>query len=159
MEEVTNKQGTGLCIGALVTGIIAFLMAVIPCIGIIAIIPAIIAIVLAIVGLSRASNNNGMLIGGLVIGIIALMISLSQTFIISKIADHSDSWANDIEKAVKEIGNDIGNEFDDNNVSIKINSNGDSVEIKASAHKSDLEKQLDDLESEKDTTKVSPGEK
>jgi hypothetical protein len=159
MEDVTNKQGTGLGVGALVTGIIAFLMAVIPCIGIIAIIPAIIAVVLGIVGLARANNNNGMLIGGLVIGIIALMISLSQTFIISKIADHSDSWATEIEKAVKEIGNDIGNEFDDNNVSIKINSHGDSIDIKASVHKSDLEKQLDELESGKDSTKVSPGEK
>lgn len=156
MEEVKNNQGTGLGIGALVTGIIAFLMAVIPCVGIVAIVPAIIAVVLGIVGLSRARNNNGMLVGGLVIGIIALMISASQIFIVSKVADHSGSWATEIEKAVKEIGTDIESDFNDNNVTIKINSNGDSVEIKASTHRTDLEKKLDELESGADTTKSAP---
>ena len=58
MEEVKNNSGQNLGIAALITAIITFVLAVIPCVGIIAIIPGIIAIVLASVGLSQASRNQ-----------------------------------------------------------------------------------------------------
>jgi len=155
MEEVKNNQGTGagtgMGVGALVTGIIAFLLAVVPCVGIVAVIPAIIAIILAIIGLSRPGNNQGMLIGGLVVAIIALMISISQSAIIGKIADKSDGWATDIEKAVKEITDDIENEFGSNDITIRVDKDDESVEIK-STRKGDLENQLDELEEGSDTT-------
>lgn len=155
MEEVKNNQGTGastgMGVGALVTGIIAFLLAVVPCVGIIAIIPAIIAIVLAIIGLSRPGNNQGMLIGGLVVAIIALMISISQSVIIGKIADKSDGWATDIERAVKDITDDIEKEFGSNDITIRVDKDDESVEIKAS-RKDDLQNQLDELEEGSDTT-------
>ncbi len=57
--------------------------------GLIAIIPGIIAIVLASVGLSQASRSNapkGVLIAGLIIAILASMISISQVFVAGKIA-------------------------------------------------------------------------
>ena len=54
MEEVENKTAQNLGIGALITAIITFVLAVIPCVGLIAIIPGIIALVLSIVGLSHA---------------------------------------------------------------------------------------------------------
>src|SRR5512133_4292925 len=156
MEEVKNNQGTGtgtgtvagtgMGVGALVTGIIAFLLAVVPCVGIIAVIPAVIAIVLAIIGLSRPGTNQGMLIGGLVVAVIALMISISQSVIIGKIADKSGGWATDIEKAVKDITNDIENEFGSNDVTIRVDKDDQSVEINASTRKNDLENQLDELE-------------
>ena len=155
MEEVNNNRGNGLAVGALVTGIIAFLMAVIPCVGVIAIIPAAIAIVLGIVGLSRAHDNNGMLVGGLVVGIIAVMISVSQIFVFSKIADHSDSWASEFERTMQEIRTDIKDDVDGGDVSIKISSKGDSLEINAKASGKDLEKQLDELESDTDSVTVS----
>jgi len=155
MEEVKINQGTsagtGMGVGALVTGIIAFLLAVVPCVGIIAVIPAIIAIILAIIGLSRPGNNQGMLIGGLVVAIIALMISISQSVIIGKIADRSDSWATDIEKAVKDITDDLENEFGSNDITIRVDKDDESVEIK-STRKGDLENQLDALEEGSDTT-------
>ena len=44
MEEVKTNSGQNLGIAALITGIITFVLAVIPCVGIIAIIPGIIAI-------------------------------------------------------------------------------------------------------------------
>ena len=151
-EEKTSKQ-SGVGVGALVTAIIAFLIAVIPCVGLIALIPAVIAIVLAIVGLSRPNNNQGMLIGGLVVGIIALMISVSQSFVIGKIANKSGSWATDIEKVVKDVTEDLEKEFGDNEVTIKINNNDESVEIKASARKGDLQDRLEELEGTTDTLK------
>ena len=44
MEEVKNNTGQNLGIAALITAIITFVLAVIPCVGLIAIIPGIIAI-------------------------------------------------------------------------------------------------------------------
>ncbi len=151
MEEEKNNQGTGLGVGALVTGIIAFLIAVVPCIGLIAVIPAVVAIVLAIIGLSRSHNNQGVLIGGLVVALIAIMISVSQGFVFSKIADNSGNWASDIEKAVKDIGDDIESEFGDNDVIINIRHNDDTINVKASTRRGDLENKLDELEGDSDT--------
>jgi len=139
-------------VGALVTGIIAFLLAVVPCVGIIAVIPAIIAIVLAIIGLSRPGSNQGMLIGGLVVAIIALMISISQSVIIGKIADKSGGWATDIENAVKDITDDIEKEFGSNDITIRVDKDDESVEINASTRKDDLQNQLDELEGGGDST-------
>jgi BMFP domain-containing protein YqiC len=161
MEEEKNKQQSGVGIGALVTGIIAFLMAVIPCVGIIAIVPAVIAIVLAIVGLSRSSNSQGILIGGLVVGIIALMISVSQSFVLGKIADKTKSgnWGTDIEKAIKDVTNDIEKEFGDKEITIRVHDGEDSVEIKASTQNDDLENKLEELEGTAvDTVKTAPAE-
>jgi hypothetical protein len=158
MEEEKNKQQSGVGVGALVTGIIAFLMAVVPCVGIVAVIPAVIAIVLAVVGLSRPNSNQGILVGGLVVGIIALMISVSQSFIIGKIADKTKSgdWATQIEKVVKDVTNDIESEFGDQEVIIHVKDGGDSVEIKASVKRTDLENKLDQLEGTTDTVKTEP---
>jgi hypothetical protein len=153
MEEEKSSKQSGVGVGALVTAIIAFLLAVIPCIGLVAIIPAVIAIVLGIIGLSRPQGNQGMLVGGLVVGIIALMISVSQSFVLGKIANKSGGWATDIEKVIKDVTDDLEKEFGDNEVTIKINSNDDSVEIKASTKRTDLEDRLQELEGTTDTLK------
>jgi len=154
MEEVKNNQGSGLAVGALITGIIAFLMAIIPCVGIIAVIPGVIAVVLGIIGLSRESDSRGMLVGGLVVGIIALMLSLSQGYMVSRIAHHSGSWSKDIEKAMNDIKTEIGDDFDGKDFSIKVTNNKDTIEVKATTSGSDLEKTLDELEGDTITTVI-----
>ncbi|HNX65838.1 MAG TPA: hypothetical protein PKH02_03095 [Bacteroidales bacterium] len=154
MEEVKNNQGSGLAIGALITGIIAFLMAIIPCVGIMAVIPGVIAVVLGIIGLSRESNNRGMLVGGLVVGIIALMLSLSQGYVVSRFAHHSGSWSKDIEKAMNDIKTEIGDDFDGKNFSIKVTNNKDTIEVKTTTSGHDLEKTLDELEGDTITTVI-----
>ncbi len=156
MEEEKDKQGTGLGVGALVTAIIAFLMAVVPCVGVIAFLPAVIALVLAIVGLSRTRNNQGVLIGGLAVAIIALMISVSQIVVIGKVANHSDNWADEIEKVIKDVTSDIEKEFGDNEVTIRVDSGEETVEIKATTRKNELENKLDELEGTVDTVKPEP---
>ena len=86
-EEKTNRQ-SGVGVAALVTGIIAFLMAVVPCVGIIAFMPAVIAMVLAIVGLSRPRSNQGILIGGLVVGDNrSYDLCIADSFVIGKDGD------------------------------------------------------------------------
>ena len=152
MEEVKNNQGSGLAVGALVTAIIAFLMAVIPCVGVVAMVPAVIAVILAIIGLSRSNRNQGMLIGGLVVAVISLMISISQIVVIGKIADKSGSWSDDIESVIKDVTDDIEKEFGSNDVTIRIKSGTDSLEIKATTHREDLKSKLEELEGGADTT-------
>ena len=98
----------------------------------IAIIPGIIAIVLASVGLSQASRNNsprGVLIAGLIIAIIASLISLSQVFVVGKIAQKADKWPNEIQNIINDVQDNVIKDIEDANVSIKVESNGEKVEI------------------------------
>lgn len=149
MEEVKSNSGQSLGVAALITGIITFILAVIPCVGMIAIIPGIIAIILASVGLSQASRHEspkGILIAGLIIGIVAVMISFSQFLVIGKIAKHADEWPTDIQSIIDEIKTDVVKDLEDANVSIKIESNGEKIEINTNTNKKDLEQKLEDLE-------------
>jgi hypothetical protein len=160
MEEVKNNSGQNLGIAALITAILTFVLAVIPCIGLIAIIPGIIAIVLASIGLSQASRNNaphGVPLSGLIIGIVAIMISLSQIFVAGKIAHRADKWPEKIQNIVNDVQDNVVKGIEDNNISIKVESNGDTVII-TTPDKKNREQTLEDLEkgnsSAHDTLKV-----
>jgi hypothetical protein len=149
MEDVPNKSGSNLGIAALITAIVTFVLAVIPCVGIIAIIPGIIAIVLASVGLSQSARNDsprGILIAGLIIGIIASMISVSQVFVVTKIARNSGSWPGDIQNIINDVQDNVVKDLEDANISIKVESNGEKVEINTGTDKNDREQKLEDLE-------------
>jgi hypothetical protein len=149
MEEVKNNSGQNLGIAALITAVITFVLAVIPCVGLIAIIPGIIAIVLASVGISQASRNNsphGVPLAGLIIAVIASMISFSQIFVAGKIAHAGGRWPNSIHNMINDVQDNVSKEIEDANVSIKVESTGDKVEINTSADKKDQEKKLEDLE-------------
>ena len=149
MEEVRNNNGQNLGIAALITAIITFVLAVIPCVGLIALIPGIIAIILASVGLSQASRTNspkGLQLAGLIIGVLASLISISQIFVASEIAKKADKWPDEIQNIVKDVQDDVIKDLEDENISIKIESNGDKVEINASTKGKDKEKKLEELE-------------
>jgi len=149
MEDVKNNTGQNLGIAALITAIITFVLAVIPCVGLIAIIPGIIAVILASVGLSQASRGDapkGVLIAGLIIAIIASMISVSQVFVARKIARNADKWPNEIQNIVKDVQDNVVKDLEDANISIKIESNGDKVEINANTKNTDREQKLEELE-------------
>ena len=150
-EEVKNNTGQNLGIAALITAIITFVLAVIPCIGLIAIIPGIIAIVLASVGLSHAARTDsprGVLVAGLIIGIVASLISFSQIFVAGKIAEKADKWPGKIEEIVTDIQDKVLEDLEDANVSIKIENGDEKIEINTSANKKDLVEKLEELEGE-----------
>ncbi len=149
MEEVRNNSSQNLGIAALITSIITFVLAVIPCVGLIAIIPGIIAIILASVGLSQASRNNapkGVLIAGLIIAVLASMISVSQVFVASRFAKNVDKWPNEFQNIINDVQENVVKELEDANVNIKIESNGNKVEINSSSDKKTNEQKLEDLE-------------
>jgi len=158
MEDIKNNSGQNLGIAALITAIITFVLAVIPCVGLIAIIPGIIAIVLASVGLSQATRNNsprGVLIAGMIIGIIATLISISQGFVVSRIAKHTDKWPGDIQNIIRDVQDNVIQDLEDANVSIEIKTDTDTVNINTTVQKNSRVKKLEDLEggnSEKNDT-------
>jgi len=149
MEEVRNNTGQNLGIAALITSIITFVLAVIPCVGLIAIIPGIIAIILASVGLSQASRSNaprGVLLAGLIIGVLASLISISQVFVATKIASKADKWPNEIQNIINDVQDNVIKDLEDANVSIKIETDSDTVQINTSVSKKNREQKLEDLE-------------
>jgi hypothetical protein len=158
MEDVKNNSGQNLGIAALITAIITFVLAVIPCVGLIAIIPGIIAIVLAAIGLSQAQRNDsprGVILAGLIIGVVASMISFSQYFVIGKYADKfkSDKWSNKVEEIVNDVQENVVRDLEDANVSIKVEDGDQKIEINV-GDKSDKEKTLEDLEKGNDSVSV-----
>jgi hypothetical protein len=151
MEETKNNTGQSLGIAALITAIVTFVLAVIPCVGLIAIIPGIIAIVLAAVGLSNAAKTDaprGILLAGLIIAIIASLISFSQVFGAGKIAEKANQWPSKIEDIVNDVQDNVLKDLEDANVSIKIESGDDKIEIRTDTNKGNREKTLEELEKE-----------
>ncbi len=149
MEEVKNNSGQNLGIAALVTAIVTFVLAVIPCVGLIAVIPGIIAIVLASVGLSQASRSDapkGILIAGLIIGIIASFISVSQVFVAGKIAKNADRWPNEIQNIIRDVQDDVVKDLENANISIKVENDSEKVEINIGAKQSEKVLKLEELE-------------
>ena len=155
--------GQNLGVAALITAIITFVFAVIPCVGLMAVIPGIIAIVLASVGLSQASKNDsprGILVAGLIIGIVGTLISVSQIFVAGEIAKRADKWPNKIEEIVNEVQKDVLKDLEDASIDIRIQNGDEKVEISTSVNKKEREQTLEELEmgktSDDDTTLIRP---
>jgi hypothetical protein len=151
MENNNNNTGQGLGIAALITAIITFVLAVIPCVGLIAIFPGIISIVLASIGLSQAVRSNsprGLMIAGLVVGLVATIISISQIFVAGRLLHKAENWPNNINNIINDVQDNVIKEIEDANVNIKVESNGDKIEINANkdSDKNEQEKTLENLE-------------
>jgi len=128
-----------------------------------AVIPGIIAIVLASVGLSQAARSDsprGLLVAGLVIGVVATLISFSQIFVAGEIARKADKWPNKIENIVNEVHDDVLKDLEDANIDIRIRNGDEKIEISTGVNKKDREKTLEELEtgktSDDDTITVDP---
>ena len=73
---------------------------------------------------------------GLIIAVVASLISFSQVFVAGKIADKADNkWGGDIENIIKDVQENVTKELEDANVSIKVESNGNKVEINTNPNK------------------------
>lgn len=144
-----KDTGQNLGIAALITAIVTFVFAVIPCVGLMAVIPGIIAIVLAAVGLSRAVGDKtprGILVAALVIGVVATLISLSQIVVTDQILRKADKFPRSIEKIVNDVQEDVLRDLEKANIDIRIENGDEKVEISTRVNSSDRVKTLEDLE-------------
>ncbi len=147
-EQEKTTAGQGFGIASLILGIVALLIAFIPCIGLFALIPGIVAIVLATTGLSQANKANGakgINVAGLVVSILGTAIAVVWLLVFAaggallkggrfmdKIKDNPE-----IEGIFEEIIEDISSEIEDAKT-IEVTIEGSDTE--------DLEKTLEDLE-------------
>ncbi len=107
MEQNTNttnpNAGKSLGIAGLIVGIVSVLFSVIPCLGMWAIIPAIVGIVISAISMSQAGKAGapkGMAIGGLICSIIALLVAAYWIYAWAFIASTaSGAIINELEKA------------------------------------------------------------
>jgi len=67
-------------------------------------------------------------------------------YVAGKIAKNADKWPNEIQNVINDVQDNVIKELEDNNVNIKIESNGETVEINSSSLKKDKEQKLEDLE-------------
>lgn len=114
MEEQKTSAGQGLGVAGLVVGILAVILALIPCIGWIAIIPGVIALALSLVAFSQANKGNGskgVIIGALVVSIIATSIGLVQIVFFAAVATEGSNILNKIEKVAKEFEDEFEDEY------------------------------------------------
>ncbi|MBL4560092.1 MAG: hypothetical protein JKX79_03815 [Labilibaculum sp.] len=107
MEQERTNAGQTLGIIGLILGIITFMLGFIPCIGIIAIIPGILAIILSSVGLSQAKRDNGargINITALVVSIIGVLIASLWLIFVVGIANLSEDEIEDfVENVIEEV--------------------------------------------------------
>jgi hypothetical protein len=62
---------------------------------------------------------------------------------VTKIAQKADKWPVDIQNIINDVQDNVIKELEDNNVNIKVESNGQKVEITTGADKNDQEKKKD----------------
>jgi hypothetical protein len=74
-----------MAVAGLVLGIVAIVLSFVPCVGIVAIAPGVLAVILAAVGLSQSKKTGkgkGMATAGIICGIIACVWAPIYTFVI-----------------------------------------------------------------------------
>ncbi|PKQ62549.1 hypothetical protein BZG02_12585 [Labilibaculum filiforme] len=107
MEQERTNAGQTLGIIGLVLGIITFMLGFIPCIGVIAIIPGILAIVLSAVGLSQANRENGargINITALIVSSIGVLVASLWLIFVVGIANLSED---EIEGFVEDVMEEV----------------------------------------------------
>jgi NAD/NADP transhydrogenase beta subunit len=159
MENVKSNTGQNLGVAALIIAIVTFVLAVIPCLGLIAIIPGIIAIVLGAVGLSQASRNQ-LATAGLIIAIIACLISVSQVFVAGALVREAgiEKFPSGIRNVIKEVKSEVLKELEKENFSIRIEKDGkrviidgNSVDVNINEERKRILEELEGVSSQNDS--------
>ncbi len=117
------KSPNTLSIAGLALSVLAFVVALIPCFGMVAFLPALLGLIFAIIGLAHAESHRtpkSIAVVGIVLSATALLIAGVWTGIISTFSDQAE---NKIEKHVERIFDDIRDELKDSEIHIKIEEN------------------------------------
>lgn len=104
-ENIRTNQGQGLGIAGLVLGIIALIISFIPCLGMYALIPGTIAVILSAIGFSQASKVNakkGLITAALIISIVGTIIAGWQFYIFRNAPSKIEQFGKEFKKAIKE---------------------------------------------------------
>jgi hypothetical protein len=138
MEEQVQKStaGKGLGIAAFIIAVVAIVVSFIPCLGMYALVPGIIAIVLAIIAFSQAKNGNGkkgLIIAALIISVVGTAIASWQLYVIMNAKTMIEENLNDFDKIdtkslEDELNNAMNESMDSLNTTVNQMQNGlDSI--------------------------------
>ncbi len=86
------NNGKGLGIAGLIVGIIALLFSFIPCLGMYALLPAVVGIILSAISmkqLGKTGQPKGLAIGGLICSLVAVLIAIYWIYITYYLAHNS----------------------------------------------------------------------
>jgi hypothetical protein len=142
----TSTEGQVMGIIGIVLGILSLIVAFIPCVGIVAFFPGVLAIVFSIISIVQASNGNGkkgLGIAALVISIVSVVIAVVWIVVISGTAIFADEVFNKSGK-YELFGKEFKDAFDK-----EIGDEIDRKSITDSLEKAlrELEEDLDNLDS------------
>ncbi len=104
VNNARTNAGQGFGIAGLVVGLLALILAFIPCVGVVAIGPGAIAIVLSVVGLIQANQGNGakgLIIAALVVSILATSIAAIWGIVIGGISRDTKRFTERVERVVE----------------------------------------------------------
>lgn len=108
---MSSGAGQGFGVAGFVIGIIALIISFIPCLGMYAIIPGILALVFAIVGYTQASGANaprGLIVAAFVISVIATSIAVWQLATLRKATRGIERIGREFPGTIRdEIGDEI----------------------------------------------------
>lgn len=113
MEQNTTQttppanDGKGLGTAGLIVGIIAVFFSFVPCLGMWAIIPAIVGVILSAMAISQANKAGtpkGMAIGGLVCSIVAIAIAAYWIFVTVYVVNKSPELMQEIQQELEKSG-------------------------------------------------------
>lgn len=109
----SSTAGQGLGIAGLILGIIALIIAFIPCIGVLAVVPGGVALVLSIVGMTQANRGDGskgLVVAALVISVLSVVVAIAWGVFFAG----SATIINKISKEIKtELEQELGEDFDE----------------------------------------------
>ncbi|HBF87548.1 MAG TPA: hypothetical protein DDX39_02810 [Bacteroidales bacterium] len=149
-QNEQSKAGMGLGIAGFVLGIISLIISFIPCLGMYAVYPGIIAVILSAIALSQATKANaarGLIIAALIISIVGASIAAYQMYFWSNAAsemvdqlENIDDFGADFEKALNDANLEedlqaLENELNESLDSVEITINGDTTKLKVTATK------------------------
>jgi hypothetical protein len=138
MEEQVQKSnaGKGLGIAAFVVALVAIVISFIPCLGMYALVPGVIAIILAVIAFTQAKKGNGakgLIIAALIISIVGTAIASWQLYVIMNAKDVIEENLMDFDKIdtkslEDELNNAMNESMDSLNTTVNQMQNGlDSV--------------------------------
>ncbi len=128
-EETKSNAGQGLGIAGFVLGVIALIISWIPCLGMYALIPGIIAIILSAIGFSQANKagaSKGLIIAALIVSILGSAIAGYQYYALSNTTSQITTGLNDWANEMNKLNNDL-NKLDNNTTTNDEDSDNDEA--------------------------------
>lgn len=115
MEEIKRSNaGQGFGVAGFVLGLVALVISFIPCIGMYALVPGLIALIFSVIAITQATGSNaprGLIIAALVISILGTSIASWQFVVLKGASTGLKKFGTEFEEAFRE---DFGDEIREN---------------------------------------------